>query len=132
VTDFDIDTFAREFIRVYNEPESDVRRFYSEDLVWHELPGGRSGGQQDLFAALAGVRDVLTDLKITDMIRTYSKGSIGILEDNWRATIRADGSETKAMQGWLWEFDENSMIVRQHDYFMPITDGPMAYEERGE
>jgi ketosteroid isomerase-like protein len=128
MSDFDFDAFAQEYIRVYNRPESDVRGFYAEDLVWHELPGGRSGGQQDLFAALGGVRDVLTDLKITDVIRTYSKGSVGVLDCNWRATIRGDGSETKAVLTLVWEFDEDGMIVRQHDYFMPITDEKMAYE----
>jgi ketosteroid isomerase-like protein len=128
MSDFDIETFAAEFVRVYNEPESDVTRFYSPELVWIELPGGRKGGQQDLFDALAQVREVLTDLQITDVIRTYGKGPIGILEDNWRGTTIADGTVVNAIQSWVWEFDGDGQIVRQHDYFMPVTGEPLGYE----
>jgi hypothetical protein len=128
VSDVDIDSFAQKFVAAYNEPESDVKGFFAEDLLWIEMPGGRVGGQKDFFAALDGVRDVLTDLSITEVLRTYSSGQIGILENVWTAR-RVDGAgDAKAFQSWVWHFNESGLIDMQRDYFMPITDETPVYE----
>lgn len=128
MADFDIDAFAQRFVEQYNTPGSDVRRFYSKDLVWRELPLGRTGGQQDLFDAFAGVREAVRDTEIPSIIRTFSQGSMAVLENTWRGVRTEDGQPIQAILAWVWVFDEDGLIVRQHDYFMPVNDEPLGYE----
>jgi hypothetical protein len=128
VPGFDFDGWVERFVTAYNQPESDVKEFFAEEVLWIEMPGGRSGGRQDLFDAFDGVREVLTDLTITEVLRTYAAGPIGILENVWTAR-RVDGSgNAKSFQSWVWQFDEDGLITMQRDYFMPITDETPIYE----
>jgi hypothetical protein len=71
---------------------------------------------------------VMTDLKITEVIRTYSHGNMALLEDRWRGTVIADSSTLNSIQSWLWVFNDDGLIIRQHDYFMVVGGDSLAWE----
>jgi len=128
MTTVDFDAFADEFARVYNAGRLDIKQFYADEVIWIEMPGGRNGGRDDFFSALDAVEEVLSDAQITEILRTYSNGNLGILENRWTATRRDGQGALNALQSWVWEFDDAGRITMQRDYFMPIPEEPMGYE----
>jgi SnoaL-like domain len=125
--------FAEEFVRAYNnEPGNDVTRFYAQELEWLEMPSGRHGRRAELFAAFAGVREFCTDLEITEIVQASGSGNVGVLECRWCATRVPDAPGGAPIPIdmfliWIWTFDEQGLITRQHDYSILIADEPMPY-----
>lgn len=124
----DPDAYAKEFVEAYNQGHENVHGFYSDQLDWLELPTGRKGGKKEYVEALYGVRDVLTDLKLTQVIRFASGGNLGVLETQFAATTLGDEpAPLNALLVWVWTFDEDGLITSQHDYFLPLTEEPAPY-----
>ncbi|SLK10612.1 hypothetical protein [Arthrobacter sp. P2b] len=117
----DFEGFVKEFLDVYNTPPHNIKQFYANKMIWVEIPGGRSGGQDEYFAASDGVRDVMERVEITETIGTHFSSDTGIFECKWRATRRNGAGDIHAILVWVWQFDETGKITMQRDYFMPAT-----------
>ena len=105
------------FVEVYNRPASAVYPLYADTLDWIEMPSGRHGGRDELFAALKGVRDAITDMKLR-VISIVANEHDGLLESEWTGKMVADGSPIKARVLWIFSFKDGK-ISKEHDYSCP-------------
>ena len=102
------------FVRVYNEPGSNVYPLYGERVDWIEMPSGRRGGKEELFDALRQSRDFLKDLRL-DVLSIVANGPDGVLESSFSAAAVKDGSPIKARIIWFFTA-EGGKITKEHDY----------------
>ncbi len=109
----DVRNLVENFVRVYNQPDSDVFPLYGETVDWLELPSGRAGGRAELFEALKQARWFLKDLNLR-VLSIVTEGNDAVLETEWSAVL-PDGNRMSAPIIWFFTFAEGK-IVREHDY----------------
>jgi ketosteroid isomerase-like protein len=108
-----VKSLVERFVEAFNAPGSDVFPLYGEQVDWIEMPSGRGGDREALFAALRQSRSYFTDLKMAALSITAGE-SDAVLESELTLTS-ADGMIVRARTIWIFGF-ENERIVKEHDY----------------
>lgn len=111
--------YVARFVEVYNASGSDVYPLYGEAVDWIEMPSGRCGGREELFAALQGVRSAMSNLHL-DVLSVVANDSSALLESEFSGTINASGETVKARVLWILSFDAAGKIIKEHDYTVPV------------
>ncbi|MFC4595659.1 nuclear transport factor 2 family protein [Sphingobium tyrosinilyticum] len=105
------------FVRVYNEPGSEVYPLYGDRVEWIEMPSGRHGGRDELIEALRHARELFISLEM-EAISIVTEGNEGVLES--ALTLKsAEGNVVRTRTIWLFTV-EGGKIVREHDYSMVL------------
>ena len=111
------------FVEVYNMEGSLVYPLYADRIDWIEMPSGRRGGHDELFAALKGARTAMTNLRLTVLSITADQNS-GVLESELHAVRTNSNAPIVIRVLWFFAFD-NDKIVKEHDYSVtPVAPKP--------
>jgi ketosteroid isomerase-like protein len=109
----DVKTQVEQFVEAFNAPRSDVYPLFGDQVDWIEMPSGRSGDRDALFAAFRQSRSYFSDLKMVAISITAGE-SDAVLESELTLTS-ADGAIVRARTIWIFGY-ENGRIAKQHDY----------------
>lgn len=108
------------FIARYNQPGAPVFDLYGDEVDWIEMPTGRRGGRDDLFAVLRGAREQIGEYRFK-AISIVADGDEGVLESDWAGRSKDGGELMEVRVLWFWGFRDGK-IVKQHDYSFPMND----------
>lgn len=108
------------FVQVFNAPGSDVYPLFADEVDWIEMPSGRSGGREELFAALRQSRSYFADLHM-DVLSITADDNDAVLES--QLTLKsADGATVvRARTIWILGFKDGK-IAKEHDYSFVLKD----------
>jgi ketosteroid isomerase-like protein len=93
---------------------------YGDDVDWIEMPTGRRGGREELFAVLRGAREAIGEYRFT-VISIVADGDQGVLESDWSGRSKEGGEPMEVRVLWFWGFRDGK-IAKQHDYSFPMND----------
>ena len=102
------------FVEIYNMEGSVVYPLYANTLQWIEMPSGRRGGHDELFAALQGARTSMQNLHL-DVLSITADENSGVLESELHAVRTSNKMPVLTRVLWFFTF-ENDKIVKEHDY----------------
>lgn len=102
------------FVRVYNEPGSEVYPLYGASVDWIEMPSGRRGGRDELFAALRQARSHFINLHM-EAISITADETTAVLESEIALKTTAEDSALRVRTIWFFGFADGK-IVKEHDY----------------
>jgi len=116
--------YARGFVDAYNSGSPNILPFYAREIDWREWPSGRRGDRATYEAALHSIEEILCETYITGITDFRVSQGLGALETTFQARVMAkpeDAPLLRALQVWIWQFDDDGMVTAQSDYFLPLN-----------
>ena len=80
---------VQRYIELTNTPGSPSFDLFADKLEWREVHSGRSGGQQELFAAMKESRDMFDNIRV-EASALIIDGESACLEAIWSGRVIAD------------------------------------------
>jgi ketosteroid isomerase-like protein len=102
------------FVERYNTENSDTYQLYGPEVDWLEMPSGRHGGRDALFAAMKSARVQLANMHL-EVLSITADDDAAVLESRWNGVSRDDGSQLSGRVLWLFGY-RNGLISREREY----------------